>query len=256
MSEDIKTVVLPDASSIPTHIAIIMDGNNRWAKQRGLPGPAGHKVGVEAVRKVLNACEEFNVKVLTIFAFSTENWKRPEKEVGALMSLFLSYLKSEVKKLKKSNVRLRIIGQRHRFSDKIKNMMREVEETTAECTGRILVVAADYGGQWDIQQATQQIAQRVADGELDPKDITIDTVQQHISLGDLPPPDLLIRTGGENRISNFLLWQSAYTEFYFTDTYWPDFDGETLRKAIIEYQSRQRRFGKSGDQVEEEAKRA
>ncbi len=256
MSSENRTVVLPPDNETPKHIAIIMDGNNRWAKKRGLPGPAGHKVGVETVRTVLEACEDLGVEVLTLFAFSTENWQRPEKEVGALMMLFLTYLKNEAKKLKKNKVRLRVIGQRQHFSAKLQKAMAEVEAMTAEGAQTTLVLAADYGGQWDIQQATQKIAQQVAEGKIKPEDITVDTIQEQISLGDLPPPDLLIRTGGEQRISNFLLWQCAYSELYFTDVYWPDFSKAELIKAIEEYKSRQRRFGKTGDQIAGEAQRA
>ena len=240
----------------PKHVAIIMDGNNRWAKKRGLPGPAGHKVGAENVRVVVDACKELGVEVVTLFAFSTENWQRPEKEVGALMSLFLTYLKNEAKKLKKNNVRLLVIGQRDRFSEKLQKLMAEVEELTAEGTDQTLVLAADYGGKWDLAQATKKIAERVALGELKSEDITEATLQQHICLGDLPPVDLMIRTGGEERISNFMLWQCAYAELYFSDCYWPDFNADQLQKAVDEFHLRQRRFGKTGDQIEEDAKGA
>lgn len=233
------------------HIAIIMDGNNRWAKQRGLPGPAGHKAGVESIRDVMAACRERGVEVLTLFAFSSENWQRPPKEVEALMALFLTYLKREAKRLRKEGVKLRVVGNRERFSERIQKAIAEAE-ALADNGDTTLVIAADYGGQWDIAQAARRLAEKVAAGELQPVDIDEAAVQQAISIGDLPAPDLLIRTGGDLRISNFLLWQSAYTELYFTDEYWPDFNAESLGRAVDEFYRRQRRFGRSGDQVEAE----
>lgn len=231
------------------HVAIIMDGNNRWAKQRGMAGVSGHKVGVERIRDVMAACQEAGVEVLTVFAFSSENWRRPPVEVEALMSLFLLYLKNEAKALKKKDVALRVIGNRERFSPSIQRAIAAAEEMTRG--GKTtLVIAADYGGRWDIAQAAKTIAHRVAAGELDPASITEDSLQEHTCLADLPPLDLLIRTGGEVRISNFLLWQCAYAELFFSDKLWPDFDADELKKAAASFHERQRRFGMTGDQID------
>lgn len=232
------------------HIAIIMDGNNRWAKQRGKPGPSGHKAGVEKIREVMEACRKHQVEVLTLFAFSSENWKRPPLEVEALMSLFLTYLKREARKLSDEGVRLRVIGRRDRFSSKIQKAIAEAE-ALGEGAATTLVIAADYGGQWDMANAARLVAEKVAIGQLNPADISTDTIQQHLSMADLPDPDLVIRTGGEHRISNFLLWQAAYSEFYFTDVYWPDFDSAALDAAVADFHQRQRRFGKTSEQVME-----
>lgn len=231
------------------HVAIIMDGNNRWAKQRGMAGVSGHKVGVERIRDVMAACQEVGVEVLTVFAFSSENWRRPPVEVEALMSLFLLYLKNEAKALKKKDVALRVIGNRERFSSSIQKAIAAAEELTRG--GKTtLVIAADYGGRWDIAEATKKIAHQVAAGELDPAMITEESLHAHTCLADLPPLDLLIRTGGEVRISNFLLWQCAYAELFFSDKLWPDFDGDELKKASASFHERQRRFGMTGDQID------
>jgi undecaprenyl diphosphate synthase len=231
------------------HVAIIMDGNNRWAKQRGMAGVSGHKVGVERIRDVMAACQEVGVEVLTVFAFSSENWRRPPLEVEALMSLFLLYLKNEAKALKKKDVALRVIGNRERFSPSIQKAIAAAEELTRG--GKTtLVIAADYGGRWDIAEAAKKIAQRVAAGELSPAAITENSLHEHTCLADLPPLDLLIRTGGEVRISNFLLWQCAYAELFFSDKLWPDFDGDELKKAAASFHERQRRFGMTGDQID------
>lgn len=231
------------------HVAIIMDGNNRWAKQRGMAGVSGHKVGVERIRDVMSACQEVGVEVLTVFAFSSENWRRPPLEVEALMSLFLLYLKNEAKALKKKDVALRVIGNRERFSPSIQKAIATAEDMTS--SGKTtLVIAADYGGRWDIVEAAKTIARRVATGELDPAAITEDSLHEHTCLADLPPLDLLIRTGGEVRISNFLLWQCAYAELFFSDKLWPDFDGTELKKAAASFHERQRRFGMTGDQID------
>lgn len=231
------------------HVAIIMDGNNRWAKQRGLAGVAGHKVGVERIRDAMSACEELGVEVLTVFAFSSENWKRPPLEVEALMSLFLLYLKNEAKALKKKGVRLLVIGNRTRFSHSIQKAIIAAEELTRE--GKMtLVIAADYGGRWDVAQAAKKVAVEVSEGRLQADAIDEDVLHQYTAMSDLPPLDLLIRTGGEMRISNFLLWQCAYAELYFTDKLWPDFDAAELRAAVADFNERQRRFGMTGDQIE------
>lgn len=235
-------------SSTLRHIAIIMDGNNRWAKQRGMAGVAGHKVGVERIRDVMSACQELGVEVLTLFAFSSENWRRPPREVEALMSLFLLYLKQESRELRKKGVRLRVIGNRNRFSPSLQKAIAAAEHLTRDGDST-LVIAADYGGRWDIAQAARRLAEQVEAGELSACDIDDERLGQYTALADLPEPDLLIRTGGEQRISNFLLWQCTYAELYFTKTLWPDFRGADLHLAAEDFQRRQRRFGLTGDQI-------
>ena len=239
---------------VPRHVAIIMDGNNRWAKKRLLPGVAGHKAGVDAVRAVIEVCAEAGVEVLTLFAFSSENWQRPADEVGALMELFLSALRREARKLKENAISLRIIGDRSRFHPELQAAMREAEQQTAGESRFVLQVAANYGGQWDIAQAAQRLAREVQAGHLQPEDITPGLLQGCLATGHQPLPDLCIRTGGEHRISNFLLWQLAYSELYFSDLYWPDFKHEAMRKALADFSKRQRRFGKTSEQVEAEAR--
>lgn len=235
---------------VPEHVAIIMDGNNRWAKKRLLPGVAGHKAGVSAVRAVIKVCAETGVKVLTLFAFSSENWQRPADEVSALMELFLGALRREARSLNENGIQLRIIGDRSRFHPELQAAMQQAEELTAHNHSFVLQVAANYGGQWDIVQAAQQLALRVQKGELQPSAITAEVMQGCLCGADLPLPDLCIRTGGEHRISNFLLWQLAYAEFYFSDLFWPDFKHHAMRAALADYASRQRRFGKTSEQVE------
>lgn len=235
-------------AAAPRHIAIIMDGNNRWAKQRGLPGAVGHERGVERVRDILEACRHLGIEVLTLFAFSSENWNRPALEVRALMSLFSVYLKKETAKLKKENVRIKVIGGRDRFSKKLLEQIAWAEQETREGT-MTLALAVDYGGRWDVVRAAQQLAAKAQRGEVLPEQIDEALFERHLCLGDLPPVDLLIRTSGELRISNFLLWQCAYAEFYFTDVYWPDFDEAHLHRAINEFHSRQRRYGLRAEQV-------
>jgi undecaprenyl diphosphate synthase len=229
--------------AIPRHVAIIMDGNNRWAKRRGLPGPAGHRAGVEAVRGVLRACRKHGVEVLTLFAFSSENWGRPQPEVRALLALLSRYLRSEVRELHKDGIRLRFIGERGRFSERLRRLMLQSEQMTSANTGATVVIAVDYGGQWDIAQAAQKLAQRVQEGSLQPQEITPELIDRNISVSDLPRPDLCIRTGGDARVSNFMLWQFAYSELYFTNTLWPDFDEGEFAKALADYSLRERRFG-------------
>ncbi len=236
---------------VPRHVAIIMDGNGRWAKKRMMPRIAGHRAGVESVRTIVQACTRAGVQVLTLFAFSSENWRRPEKEVGLLMELFLTALQRETKKLSSNNVRLRVIGDRSRFPEKLQRAIADSEESTRNNTGLILVVAANYGGRWDITHATRQLAQQVEAGHLRAEAISEEHIRSHVSLADLPEPDLFIRTGGEQRISNFLLWQLAYTELYFTDTLWPDFNEDAFQQALDSFASRQRRFGRTGDQLEQ-----
>lgn len=237
----------------PRHIAIIMDGNNRWAKERRLPGLAGHKAGVDCVRSVIEGCVESGVEALTLFAFSSENWKRPPLEVRGLMELFKIALDRESKKLKKNNIRLRIVGDVSGFSESLQKKIHKAETLTAECTGLQLNIAANYGGRWDIVQAAKRLAVSCQNGTLDPEEITEELFGEGVSLSSLPEPDLCIRTGGEQRVSNFLIWQFAYAEFFFTNAYWPDFDKEQLLLAIDDYTTRQRRFGKTSEQVEAEA---
>lgn len=239
--------------SVPRHVAIIMDGNNRWARKRFLPGVAGHKAGVDAVRAVIEVCAREDVEVLTLFAFSSENWARPEAEVGALMELFLLALHREVRKLRDNDIRLNIIGDRSRFAPKLQQAMLDAEAMTAECGGLQLLVAANYGGQWDVTQATRALAQEAANGLIDPGAITADDITARLSTAGLPLPDLCIRTGGERRISNFLLWQLAYAELYFSDLFWPDFKHDAMREALADFACRQRRFGKTSEQVTAES---
>lgn len=224
------------------HIAIIMDGNNRWARSRDLPSIAGHKAGAERLEEIVNACREIKLECLTVFAFSSENWKRPKQEVGGIMSLFATTLKKYRRELVSQDVRLRVIGRRDRLSDRLNKLIETVESDTAGGKYQ-LNIAADYGGRWDIAQAAQTLAKRVERGELSPADINEDLLSQQLSTDDLPDPDLLIRTGAECRISNFLLWQLSYTELHFSNCYWPDFDKSCFFQAIEEYYQRQRRFG-------------
>lgn len=240
-------------SRLPRHIAIIMDGNGRWAKQRFLPRYAGHKVGIETVRRVIRLCAEHHIEVLTLFAFSSENWRRPQQEVSFLMDLFITALQQEVNNLHKNQVRLRIIGAREAFPQKLQTLITEAEALTASNTGLILVIAANYGGHWDIVQATKNLAEQVKAGQLQLQEINETRFRTQLCLADLPEPDLFIRTGGEKRISNFLLWQLAYTEMYFTDTLWPDFSKNHFIQALESFAQRQRRFGRTGDQVEKNA---
>jgi len=234
---------------VPRHVAIIMDGNGRWARRRRLPRVAGHRAGVDAVKEVVRACGETGVSALTLFAFSSENWRRPPDEVGVLMGLFMSTLDSQVRKLHENNIRLSIIGERSAFSDALQQRIGEAERLTLGNTGLHLVVAANYGGRWDLARAARRVAEKVARGELAPVQVDEALIARHLCLAELPEPDLFIRTGGEQRVSNFLLWQLAYTELYFTDTLWPDFDRGELERAIASYASRQRRFGRTGEQV-------
>lgn len=238
---------------IPRHVAIVMDGNGRWAKARFLPRLMGHHRGVETARKVIRACSNAGVECLTLFAFSSENWKRPEEEVSGLMSLFVSALEREAAALKRHQVRMRFIGDRSAFSVELQQKIAQVEALTADCTGMHLLIAANYGGRWDILQAARQLAQQVAQGVLPVAAIDEVAFDAALSTGTLPAPDLFIRTGGEHRISNFLMWQLAYAELYFVDTLWPEFDEAALQLAFVDFASRQRRFGMTGEQVTGEA---
>lgn len=248
---DITANTSPEApSETPRHVAIIMDGNGRWARQRSLPRFAGHRAGVGAVRQTVQGCAERHINVLTLFAFSSENWRRPKKEVGLLMELFLSALEHEADKLHRNNVRMRVIGDRTAFAPKLQDTIRAAEDTTRNNSGLVLNIAANYGGRWDITQAVRQLAEQAEQGKIRSADITPAHVQAALCMADLPEPDLFIRTGGEQRISNFLLWPLAYTELYFTPTLWPDFKAQELDAALKAYAFRQRRFGRTGEQIE------
>jgi undecaprenyl diphosphate synthase len=240
-----STEVVPSTSVIPRHVAIIMDGNGRWARQRYLPRVAGHKRGVEAVRATVRAAVERGIEYLTLFAFSSENWRRPQEEVSLLMQLFVTALEGEVARLHQNGVRFRVVGDLSRFDIKIVDLVRRGERLTADNTRLTLTIAANYGGRWDILQAARAAISAGADAQ------TLDeaTLARHLSMHYAPEPDLFIRTGGEQRISNFLIWQLAYTEFYFTERLWPDFAGEELDRAIASYQSRERRFGRTSEQL-------
>jgi len=235
----------------PRHVVIVMDGNGRWAKKRFLPRTAGHHAGVKATRKVVEYCVAEKISALTLFAFSSENWNRPAQEVSSLMELFVSTLQSEIKSLHEQQIRIRFIGDCSAFSEKLQGKIRQAVELTENNTGLQLNIAVNYGGRWDIANACKQIADRVLAGEISPQDIDAELVDRHVCLADLPEPDLFIRTGGEQRISNFLIWQLAYTELYFTDVLWPDFNKDEFDRAISWYAGRQRRFGKTGDQIEQ-----
>ena len=241
-----STRTIPDTASIPRHIAVIMDGNGRWAKQRFMPRVAGHQRGVEALREVVKACRDLGVEYLTVFAFSSENWRRPVEEVSFLMTLFLKMLEREVAKLHKNNIRLKIIGDRSRFDDKLKQTMRDAEQLTANNSALMLTIAVNYGGRWDVMHAVQNMLREHPSLA---QTFTEEDLQPYLSMSDAPEPDLFIRTGGEQRISNFMLWQLAYTELYFTDTLWPAFDRQELGKAIASYQKRERRFGRTSEQL-------
>ncbi|MBU2874574.1 polyprenyl diphosphate synthase [Marinobacter salexigens] len=249
MTGTVSAEIPVSADNRPRHVAIIMDGNNRWAKERRLKGVAGHKAGVDAVKAVVETCAREGVEVLTLFAFSSENWRRPKDEVSALMKLFLFALEREVRKLHRNDIRLRIIGDRSAFNATLQEHMAKAEALTKHNTRMTLVIAANYGGHWDITQATRQVAEMVKSGEVAPSDITDDLIQQHLSIGDLPMPDLMIRTAGEQRISNFMLWHLAYTELYFSPVFWPEFKEDEMRKALQAYAGRQRRFGQTDDQI-------
>lgn len=245
-----STLEVPAVGSIPRHVAIIMDGNGRWATKRFMPRVAGHSEGLEAVRKVVEECVRQNVQYLTLFAFSSENWRRPPEEVGFLTRLFLKSLKKEVARLAENNIRLKMIGDLSRFGTAITEMVEFSEEKTKDCNRLTLTIAANYGGRWDILQAMQKVL--IANPNLQATDLTESLLLPHLSMAYAPEPDLFIRTGGEQRVSNFLLWQLAYTELYFTDTLWPDFDATQLQKAFTWYAQRERRFGRTSAQLADE----
>jgi undecaprenyl diphosphate synthase len=242
---------LPASGGLPAHVAVIMDGNGRWARQRHLPRFAGHRAGVEAVRGIVRSCQRKGVGALTLFAFSSENWRRPEREVTLLFDLLMTAIRREVESLREANVRLRFIGDRSAFGDTLNGAMAEAEARTAACTGLALTVAVNYGGRWDLTQAARELARRVEQGLLAAEQVDESTLASLLELRDVPEPDLFIRTGGEQRISNFLLWQLAYTELYFTDVLWPDFDEQAFEDALTSFATRQRRFGRTGEQIEQ-----
>jgi undecaprenyl diphosphate synthase len=232
------------ADAKPEHVVIIMDGNHRWASARHLPGAAGHRAGAKRLRPIAKACAELGVKHLTVFAFSTENWYRPDAEVGLLMDLMRHVMRTEIDYLHEQGVRLRVIGEREQFAADIQEMMVSCESKTAENTRLNLSVAVNFGGRWDIVNAAKTLAQQVANGTLLPEEVNENAFASAMSLTDIPEPDLMIRTGGDHRISNFLLWDLAYTELYFTDIFWPDFDAAALQEAVATYAQRKRRFGR------------
>ena len=244
-----STQTIPERTNIPRHVCVIMDGNGRWAKKRLLPRVMGHKRGLTALENLAARCAELGVEYLTVFAFSTENWRRPEDEVSFLMKLFLQALDGKVAKMHQNNLRLKVIGNRSRFPAAIVEGIEAAERLTADNTGLTLTVAADYGGRWDILQAANRL---IAEGK---SEITEDDLSQRLSLAEAPEPDLFIRTGGETRISNFMLWQMAYAEFYFTDALWPDFDAAEFDRAISSFRVRERRFGRTSEQLPLEQQR-
>lgn len=240
-----------DLNNLPNHVAIIMDGNGRWAQQRGNPRIMGHKVGVESVQEIVRTARELGIKVLTLYAFSTENWKRPALEVQALMGLLKSYLESELATMVQNNVSLRAIGQRERMPKEVAGVLEQVIAKTRDNTGLILNLALSYGSRTEIIQAVQGLAKKCATGAVNAEDIDEQLFSESLYTAGLPDPDLLIRTGGEARLSNFLLWQASYAELYFTETLWPDFRKDDFYAAIADFQRRQRRFGRTGEQVVE-----
>tara|TARA_R110000868_G_scaffold84822_6_gene238982 strand:- start:59027 stop:59770 length:744 start_codon:yes stop_codon:yes gene_type:complete len=237
-------------SALPQHIAIVMDGNGRWAKKRLLPRKAGHRAGAKTVRHLIELCaQKKSIKALTLFAFSSENWQRPDEEVETLMALFMENLQKELPTLKKNHIRLSVIGERKRFSESLLQQIHTVEQETVENTGLRLNLAVSYGGRWDIVQAVKQVAEQVKAGSLAIENIDESLFSKHLTLADLPEPDLFIRSSGEQRISNFLLWQMAYAELYFTDVLWPDFNDAEFDKALAYFAKRERRFGKTSEQI-------
>ena len=237
-----------DNTRIPQHIAIIMDGNGRWASERGKERSFGHQAGVDTVRRITSECVRLGVKFLTLYTFSTENWSRPADEISALMGLVLSSLEDEI--FMKNNVRFQVIGDMGRLPQEVQQKLRETMEHTAHNTAMTMVVALSYSSRWELTKAARELAQAVKAGTLQPEDIDENLIGGRLKTAFMPDPELLIRTGGEVRVSNFLLWQIAYSELYFCDTYWPDFDEQDLHRAIASYQARQRRFGKTGGQIE------
>jgi undecaprenyl diphosphate synthase len=245
-----STQAVPEVSVVPKHVAIIMDGNGRWATRRFLPRVAGHAKGVEAVRTIVEACVERGIEYLTLFAFSSENWRRPAEEVSLLMRLFVTALEREVAKMHANDIRLKVVGDLSRFDAKLRQLIANAERRTANNSRLTVTICANYGGRWDIMQAVNKMT--AANPGV--TDFSEEQLSEHLAMAYAPEPDLFIRTGGEERISNFLLWQLAYTEFYFTETYWPDFDGAALDDAVASYQQRERRFGRTSAQLIEQKK--
>ena len=251
MTHASSSVEIPPHGDVPRHVAIIMDGNGRWAKQRHLPRFAGHKRGVEAVRSIVKACAASGVAYLTLFAFSSENWRRPPDEVALLMQLFIGALENEMQKLHRNGIRLKVIGDRSRFKPKIQALIADGERLTAGNSGLTLTIAANYGGRWDILQALSRLLKD--NPSMEKNEIQETDLARHLSMSYAPEPDLFIRTGGEQRVSNFLLWQLAYAELHFTDTLWPDFDAAALEAAFASYRNRERRFGRTSEQLVDSA---
>lgn len=252
MTDPRQTILARKLEALPEHIAIIMDGNNRWAKNHSLSGVAGHKAGVDAVRAVIETAVHYEIPALTLFAFSSENWRRPPLEVKALMDLFVYVLKREVDKLHDNNMRLRIIGNTHGLSAELQKLIVAAETKTMANTGLQLSIAANYGGRWDILEAAKKLASEIKDNGVSPDSVSEDDFGKYLCLGDLPGVDLCIRTSGEQRISNFLLWQMAYAEFVFVDTLWPEFKHQKMVDTLVQFGQRQRRFGQTGAQLVEQ----
>lgn len=242
-----------DKAALPRHVAIIMDGNGRWAQQRNKPRVMGHRAGIASVRAVIEHSAVKQIEALTLFAFSSENWRRPQDEVSLLMKLFIEAIQSEGKKLHENRVRLRVVGDTKAFSSQLREQIAAIEALTKDNDGLLVNIAANYGGRWEIVEAVRKVAAKVKHGELAVNDIDEERISEHLALGDIVAPDLFIRTGGEQRISNFLLWHLAYTELYFTDTLWPDFDQNAYDLALKWFSGRQRRFGQTAEQVEQSA---
>ncbi|MDY6341967.1 MAG: isoprenyl transferase [Lachnospiraceae bacterium] len=234
---------MEETRSVPQHVAIIMDGNGRWAKKRGLPRTAGHYQGAKVVEQILYDADAMGIKYLTVYAFSTENWSRPQSEVKTLMNLLRTYMRTSLQKCAKNNVRIRVLGDRSKLDEDLIEAIDDLERDTENNTGLQFQIAINYGGRDDIRRGVMKIAEKVRSGELDPASITEETVSENLDTADIPDPDLLIHTSGELRISNFLIWQCAYTEYYFTDVLWPDFNKEELQKAVDAYMHRERRMG-------------
>lgn len=245
----VEIILIEHELKIPQHVAVIMDGNGRWAQLKGKTRVFGHKAGVESVRATVSTARKLGVRALTLFAFSSENWQRPEGEVSVLMDLFMLVLTREVKRLNKNDIKFRVIGDVSRFSAKLQEKIKAAEQMTENNAGMVLSIAANYGGRWDITNAAKQLAVQLKNDEISLEEFTEHALNNNTSLAELPDLDLLIRTGGDHRISNFLLWQSAYAEFYFTDVLWPDFDESEFKNALEEFTNRERRFGLTGEQV-------
>lgn len=252
MTDPRAKILATPVANLPKHVAIIMDGNNRWAKKQNLSGVAGHKAGVDAVKAVIETAVHYELEALTLFAFSSENWRRPAMEVKALMDLFIYVLKREVNKLHEHNIRLRIIGDTKALQPELQRLIAKAEDLTRDNTGLQLNIAANYGGQWDIANAARKMAEAVRDGQMQADEITEDSFGSWVCLSDLPAVDLCVRTSGEQRISNFLLWQLAYAEFVFAETLWPEFKHQSFVDTLVEYSSRQRRFGQTAEQLMEQ----